>query len=202
MTIEELRQAIEQYPRRLYAALEAVEQAEQAIDKLRDQIDEEEASLSPEAEPEADSSQGAVEREEALLNVEHELALFELAYEQMKGEIELAYRRNPPASDKVTEATVAAFVKSHPKLVEAKTRCLDKEHERKALNISRRVDYTARRIEARHEQVTSPKLDRLREKLLFAEMERDNAERKVEEVKASILPYQLLVQLYTSGLVK
>jgi hypothetical protein len=202
MTIEELRQAIEQYPRCLYEALEAVDKAEKAVEKFNDQIDEELANLSPEAEPEADSSQSAIEREQALLQLDHELALLELAYEQMKGEVELAYRRDPPAKDKVTEATVAAYVKSYPKLVEAKTRCLDKEHERKALNISRRVDFAARRTETPREQVTSPKLERLQEKRDIAEISLLGAQMRVEEVKASILPYQLLVQLYTAGLVK
>lgn len=45
MTIEELRTAIETYPQSLAAAMEIVTIAEQDIEKLEEQIDEEENQL-------------------------------------------------------------------------------------------------------------------------------------------------------------
>ena len=134
MTIEVLRVAIESYPLRLYEALEAVDKAEKVIDRLNEQI-EEEAELSSEtadesdAEAKTESGQSVIEQQEILIKLNYELALLELAYEQIKGEIELEYRRNPPDGDKVTEATVTAFVKSNFRLVEAKERCLAKKFE-------------------------------------------------------------------------
>ncbi len=107
MTIEELRTAIESYPQRLYAALEAVDKVEKAIDRINEQIEEEEASLSPAPETAPESEQSDADREAARLKLDHEQALLDLDYDRLKGEIEMNYRRNPPAGDKVTEATVA-----------------------------------------------------------------------------------------------
>jgi hypothetical protein len=199
MKVEELRTAIEAYPRRLEEAMDAVDKAEKAIEKLNEQIEEEEANLSHEDSPSADSAQSD---EADRLKLDHELALLELEYDRLKGVVEMEYRRTPPEGDKVTEATVAAVVKSDPQLVEAKRRCIDKEHERKAANIARRVGYTTRRAEGSKTPVTSPKLDKLRERLFEAELRLSEAEMKFEEVKASLPTYQMLVQLYTAGLIK
>lgn len=207
MTIEELRAAIEAYPHRLYETLEAVDKAEKAVEKLNEQIEEEEFALSPPVEDTRDSNeQSSEDVHETLVRLDHELALLEVKCEQTKGELELEYRRKPPEGDKVTEATVTAFVKSHPRFVAAKERCLEKKFERETANISRRVGYiasVAERREIRDRQpVTSPKLEKLQEKLSMAELTLADAQMRLEEVKASILPYQLLVQLYTAGLVK
>jgi hypothetical protein len=74
----------------------------------------------------------------------------------------------------VTEATVTAFVKSHPRFVEAKELCLKKKFERETANISRRVGYVAsvaeRRVARDSQPVTSPKLTQLQERLLTAEI--------------------------------
>ncbi len=135
-------------------------------------------------------------------SIDHELALLEVRYEQIKGEIELEYRRNPPPGDKVTEATVAAVVKSHPRLVEAKTQCLEKKFERENANLSRRVEYVARVAERRVERdmppATSPKLEKLRERLQTAEITLAGAEMRREEVKARLESYQMLAQLYAA----
>ncbi len=206
MKIEELRSAIESYPHRLYEALEAVDKAEKAVERLNEQIEEEEANLSPEEDIDDSSEQSGENIQEILVRIDHELALLEVKCEKTKGELELEYRRKPPAGDKVTEATVTAFVKSHPRFVEAKELCLKKKFERETANISRRVGYVARvaeRREARDSQpVSSPKLTKLQEKLMTAEATVAGAEMRLEEVKASILPYQMLVQLYTAGLIK
>lgn len=205
MTIEELHTAIETYPHRLYQALEAVEKAEKAIERLNEQIEEEEANLSPIVET-VEKEQIDENIQETLIKLEHELALLEVKCEQTKGELELEYRRNPPQGDKVTEATVTAYVKSHPKFVEAKERCLKKKFERDTANVSRRLGYTASMIDRRTEKVytpvTSQKLIKLQGRLLEAEGTLAYAEMKLEEIKASILPNQLLVQLYTAGLIK
>jgi len=202
MQLEELRAAIETYPQRLYAALEAVDKAEKAIDRINEQIEEEEASLSPAPEIAPGSEQSDADREAARLKLDHEQALLDLDYDRLKGEIEMNYRRKPPVGDKVTEATVAAVVKSDARLVEAKRKCIDKEHERREANIARRVDSRIMRAEKIKEPVTSPKLERLRARLVEAEINRDGAEMRLEEVKASLETYQLLVQLYTAGLSK
>ncbi|MGH2497588.1 MAG: hypothetical protein ACRDIV_23040 [Ktedonobacteraceae bacterium] len=201
MKIGELQIAIETYPRRLSEAMEAVDKAEKAIEKLNEQIEEEEANLSPDDSSSVESGQGGNQEEERL-RIEHELALLELDYEQLKGEIEMEYRRNPPGGDKVTEATVTAVVKSNKQLVAAKRKCIDKLHERNAANIARRVGYTARRTEESKVPVTSPKLEKLRERLFNAELTLSGSETKVEEVKAGLPTYQMLVQLYTAGLIK
>ena len=208
MTIDELRSAIESYPQRLYGALESVDKAEKTIERLNEQIEEEESALAPVedtgASPEGEQSSENIQ--ETLVKIDHELALLEVRCEQTKGELELEYRRNPPSGDKVTKATVTAFVKSHPRFIEAKERCLNKKFERETANISRRVGYVTgmaeRRVARDSQPVTSPKLEKLRERLLTAEITLAGAEMRLEEVKASILPYQLLVQLYTAGLVK
>jgi hypothetical protein len=138
------------------------------------------------------------------LKLDHELAMLELHAEKIKGEIELEYRRKPPQGEKVTEATVTAFVKSNPRFVEAKERCLEKKLERETCHIARRMEYATQRASLRlpGEPLSSPKLIKLREKLFTAQMTLEIAEMRLEEVKASILPYQLLTQLYTAGLVK
>ncbi|HEX9132278.1 MAG TPA: hypothetical protein VF844_08290, partial [Ktedonobacteraceae bacterium] len=128
MQIEELCIAIETYPQSLAAAMEEVAKAEQAIEKLEEQIEEEEANLSPEPEEasslEDEDKQSDANIRELVLKLDDELSLLELRYEQIKGEIELEYRRNPPPGGKVIEAMVTAFVKSNARLVEAKKRCL------------------------------------------------------------------------------
>ena len=193
MKIEELRSAIESYPRRLYEALEAV--------------DKEEASLSPVEDANGNSEQDSESIQETLIKLDHELALLEMKCEQTKGRLELEYRRNPPQGDKVTEATVSAFVKSHPQFVEAKENCLNKKFERDAANLSRRSGHVTAMSERRiarnsRSVVTSPKLTKLQERLIMAESTIVGAEMRLEEVKASILPYQMLVQLYTAGLIQ
>jgi len=188
----------ETYPQRLYAALEAVDQAEKAIDRIHERIEEEEASLSPAP----GSEQSDAGREAARLKLEHKQALLDLEYDRLKGEIEMHYRRKPLVGDKVIEATVAAVVKSDARLVEAKRKCIDKEHERREANIARRVDSRIMRAEKIKEPVTSPRLERLRARLVEAEINRDGAQLRLEEVKASLQTYQLLVQLYPAGLLK
>ena len=205
MKIEALREAIETYPQRLSTAMEAVDKAEKAVEKLNEQIEEEEASLLPEGTTSTDSGQSDADREAERLKLDHELALLELEYDRLKGAVEMEYRRNPPEGDKVTEATVTAVVKSDVRLAEAKKKCIDKEHERKAANITRRIDsrdgLRTRRVENRV-SVTSPKLEKLRERLVEAEIRQASAEMKLEEVKSSLPTYQMLVQLYTAGLIK
>ncbi len=207
MKIEELRSAIESYPRRLYEALEAVDKAEKAVERINEQIEEEEASLSPVEDANGNSEQDSESIQETLIKLDHELALLEMKCEQTKGRLELEYRRNPPQGDKVTEATVSAFVKSHPQFVEAKENCLNKKFERDAANLSRRAGHVTAMSERRiarnsRSVVTSPKLTKLQERLIMAESTIVGAEMRLEEVKASILPYQMLVQLYTAGLIQ
>lgn len=206
MTINELREAIETYPQRLYKALEAVDKAEDTVTKLTDQIEEEEANLEPVAEAGEVSEQVDETTQETLIRLDHELSVLEVKCDQTKGRLELDYRRNPPEGDKVTEATVSAYVKSHPEFVEAKERCLDKKFEREKENVSRRAGYTASVAErrmARHDKpVTSPKLTKLQERLMVAQSMVTGAEMRVEEVRAGLASYQMLVQLYTAGLVK
>src|SRR5258708_3418188 len=205
MKIEALREAIETYPQRLSTAMEAVDKAEKAVEKLNEQIEEEEASLLPEGTTSTDSGQSDADREAERLKLDHELALLELEYDRLKGAVEMEYRRNPPEGDKVTEATVTAVVKSDGQLPEAKKKRIDKRNERKAANITRRIDFRdglrTRRVENRV-SVTSPKLEKLRERLFEAEIRQASAEMKLEEVKASLPTYQMLVQLYTAGLIK
>jgi chromosome segregation ATPase len=215
MKIEELRTAIETYPQRLCTALEEIAKAQKAIEELEEQIEDEDAQLSPatveDVSVDVDNKQEDTHIHEIVLNLEYELSMLELLCEQIKGEVELEYRRNPIPGDKVTEATVTAYVKSNPRLVEAKERCLKKKYERDKANMqadmSRRALYAAERMEQKKyeqtvEHVTSPKLESLQEKLDEANVTLSVAEIKLEEVKASILPYQLLVQLYTAGLLK
>jgi len=103
----------------------------------------------------------------------------------------------------VTEATVAAYIRSNPQLLKAKERSLEKKLERDTANRSRRAEHTVRRTGPREVvTVTSPKLERLREKCETARAALFIAEMNLEEVKASLLPYQLLVQLHTAGLIK
>src|SRR6266487_2889267 len=200
MKIEELRIAIESYPQRLSKAMEEVAKAERTIEKLEEQIAEEEARLSPQ---EGLNEDAQTDIQETLLKLDHELALCDLECERIRGEIELEYRRNPPDGDKVTEATVAAYIRSNPQLLKAKERSLEKKLERDTANRSRRAEHTVRRTGLR-EVVTvtsSPKLERLREKCETARATLFVAEMNLEEVKASLLPYQLLVQLHTAGLI-
>lgn len=207
--IEELRSAIESYPHSLYKALEAVNKAEKTIERLTEDIEIEEAHLFFIEGTGDNSAQSGENVEKTLVRLDHELALLEVSCEQIKGHLELEYRRKPPEGYKVTEATVAAFVKSHPQFVEAQERYLNKKFERDTANVSRRADYTAAATataehhSARKSQsVTSPELMELHGQLIDAEMTVADAEMSLEEVKASLLSYQMLVQLYTAGLVK
>lgn len=200
MNIAELQKAIESYPHRLYEALEAVDKAEKAIEKLNEHIEEEEAILSPGSESETESGLSVIEQQEALIKLDHELALLTLRKAQIEGEIELEHRRNPPAGLKVTEGLIFALINSNPQVVEVKERCLEKKRERETANISRRVGYVAKQAEVK-EPVTSPKLEKLRDRLLTAEMTLAGAEMRLKEMKAGMRSYQLLVQLYTAGLV-
>lgn len=199
MTIEELRLAIESYPSHLAKAMQDVAKAEQAIEKLEEQIAEEEAELAPTPPPV--NEQTEMPLDEQRVRFDHEIALLELHCEKTRSEIELSYRRNPPHGDKVTEATVTAFVRSHLQYITAKEKCLEKKLER---DMAFRVGIATQRAaqtEQPHE-ITSPKLIKLREKLFTAQTNLEIAEMRLEEVKASLVPYQLLTQLYTAGLMK
>src|SRR5260221_11713458 len=134
MKIEALREAIETYPQRLSTAMEAVDNAERAVEKLNEQIEEEEAGLLPEGTTSTDSGQSDADREAERLKLDHELALLELEYDRLKGAVEMEYRRNPPEGDKVTEATVTAVVKREGRRAEGNKKCIDQKDERKAAN--------------------------------------------------------------------
>jgi chromosome segregation ATPase len=205
MKLEDLRLVIESYPHRLYEALEAIDKAERDIEHINEQIEEEEAKLSS-VEEDNINEQNNEDIQEVLVRLDHELALLDVRCEQIRGEVELEYRRNPPIGDKVTEATVNAYVKSSVRFVEAKEQYLKKKLERETANITRRVGYTTglaeRRATQHSQRPTSSKLEKLQERLCTAEISLATLEMRLEEVKASILPYQLLVQLYTAGLIK
>lgn len=196
MTFEELRIAIETYPHRLFVAMEEVAKAEQAIEKLSAQIEEEEAALSPDP-PEAAPDENT---QEAIINLDYELALFNLHKAQVEGEIELTYRNSPPSGLKLTEGLITSLMNSDSRVIEVRKSYLEKKLARDLANISRRAEYSA--VQAPQEPVTSSKLEKLRERLATAEIALAGAEMKLEEVKASIEPYRLLVQLYTAGLIK
>jgi chromosome segregation ATPase len=201
MNIEALREALETYPQLLYRALEAIEKAEREIEELRERIEAEEALLVAENTDATESESGAEAREIERLRLDHELALLELEYERLRGTVELGYRRNPPKGEKITEATVAAYIKSHEQVVEAKKRCLEKKYERDTLPSAWRMQAAARRAENQPD-VTSPKLERLRIQLVAAEGRLADARRSLEQVKVSLTTYQMLVQLYTAGLIR
>ena len=69
----------------------------------------------------------------------------------------------------------------------------NKQNERRAIRAVNRMPEV---------EPTSPKLQKLREKLASAEFDLSMAEQQVEEVKASISSYQFLVQVYTSGILR
>lgn len=203
MTLPELALAIEAYPKKLSDALSAVQKIEEKIEKLQDQIEEEEIALSPVEETSTDDTPLFV-LDEQLLKIDHDIMMLDLRYEQLRGVVELEFRRNPPPGDKVTEATVSAVVRSDERLFNAKKQYIDKKHEKDQLLFNRNTERKSTRIANRmaDTEPTSPKLERLKEKLASAELDLSIAEHQVEEVKASISSYQLLVQLYTSGILK
>lgn len=164
--MNEFSSLIESYPTRLAAALRARDEAAQTIEALDAQVRSVEWRLS--AENTGD------------IQLEHELALLELDYEQMRGEVELSYRRE---SDKRTEASIAALVRADQRLIDAKRAILDKRYQR---------DLHSRRVGMMRHSATSPELERLRSELNAADGMYRAAERHLEEMKVSMLSYQIL----------
>lgn len=215
MTLQQLSDAIEAFPKMLGDAVGKEMDLERKVEKLDEQIEEEELSIdvaAPEEEPQED---GLLEFDRKIMETEQKIAKLELEYEQAKGEVELEYRRNPPAGDKVTEATVAAVLKSDPKLLDLKRKTLDAKLEkdkfvferntkRRETNQARRDARWAMRMQGEQTEtpIANPKLEKLREKKSIAEVELFAARARIEEIRASITSYQLLVTLYTSGLMK
>lgn len=186
-------------------ALSAVQKAEEKVEKIQEQIDEEEAALSPAIEDTSNEDDPLMAIDEQIMKIEHEMMMLDLKYEQLRGIVELEFRRNPPSGEKVTEATVSATVRSDERLFAAKQKCINKKFEKEQLLLTRNTERKSVRIAnrmANTAEPTSPKLERLREKLAGAELDLRLTEQRVEEVKASIGSYQLLVQLYTSGMLK
>lgn len=171
--MDELHSMIESYPTRLAAALRARDEAAHTVEQLTAQIE------------------AAAARPISLvdLNLDHELSLLEVAYERLRGEVELEYRRISP---KPTEAAIAAMVRADARLVEAKRACLEKRYERNVFN--RRASYTARHSET----ATSPEVERLRADLETARAAHEEASRHLEMVKAQLLSYQILTQFQLS----
>lgn len=167
--MDELHSMIESYPTRLAAALRARDEAAQAVEALDAQVRSAEWRLS--AENTGD------------IQLEHELQVLELDYEQMRGEVELSYRRE---SDKRTEASIAAMVRADQRLIDAKRAILDKRYQ---LNLH------ARRVGMMRHTVMSPELERMRADLETAHRAYRATERYVETVKAELLSCQLFMQL-------
>lgn len=204
MTIKNLADAIEAYPEKLGAAMADVQKAEDKIEKLEDQIADEEALLDGPAEETPASEDSGLDLEMQIMEQDRLMMEIELECKRIEGKVELDYRRNPPAGDKVTEATVSAVIKSDPDIFLTKQKYIAAKFKKEELQLSRRTASREARLQrpAFTPDPTSPKLEKLREKLETARAELAGAEYRVEVVKASIGSYQLLVQLYTSGLLK
>lgn len=215
MTLQQLSDAIEAFPKMLGDTVGKEMDLERKIEKLDEQIEEEELSIdvaAPEEEPQEDT---LLEYDKKIMEIEHKISSLELDYERAKGSIELDYRRNPPEGDKVTEATVSAFVKCNSKLADIKQQVLDAKLEkdtfaferntkRRETNQTRRDARWLARMQGDQTETptANPKLEKLREKKNVAEVELLATRARIEEIRASITSYQLLVQLYTSGIIK
>src|SRR5258706_2564449 len=111
--LEKLHEEIEAYPARLQEALERKLNAEALAAKLAHEFNEEKERL---AQPSEEDNTLTEEREENL-KLDFEISKLQLHYDQKRGKLELEYRRNPPPGEKVTEATVSAYLNSNEELV-------------------------------------------------------------------------------------
>lgn len=166
--MSELHTLIEQYPDRLADALAARDEAAFVVEQLTARIRAEEWRLSAEHTDD--------------IRLDHDLALLELDYDRLRGQIELAYRREARA-DKPSEAAIAAMVRADDQIVAAKRAILDKKHE---------CAMHARRVGMMRHSATSPELERLRSELDAANTAYRVADRHVQEVNARLLAYQMV----------
>lgn len=186
MNIQELQTAIEAYPTRLATALDTVSRAEENIQSLKKQIADKEYKLFGDA-PSKD--------EERLLTMEQQISLAEISIKQLEGKVEQEYRKS---GEKVTEGTVAAYVKSHLDIIAARETLvtLKHNHDQLVLTMKQKKQYPE---QAQAEELRSPGLEALRGHLQVAERTLITARNQLEEVKAQLVTYKLLVALATTA---
>lgn len=190
--LEKLREDIEAYSENLQRVLERKLKAEDLVATLAQEFTNAKERLTRPSENE--EAETLPDERAAKLKLDLEINKLQLTYEQKRGQLEMEYRRNPPPGDKVTEATVSAYIKSDEDLTNLKEEILNKEYERNILQTtyssSSRLAMQAKR------EKTSEELERLRREWQLAKetLRHEEASLKVLEEKLAI--YGLLLLAY------
>jgi len=102
----------------------------------------------------------------------------------------MEYRRNPPLGDKVTEATVAAHIKSNEELVNLKEGIMQKEYER---NITRTTSNTSSPLALRRRKQarTSEESERLHHEWQVAQENLNYEEENIQVLQGKQVIYAL-----------
>ncbi len=157
MTLEMLQTELETYPERYAKALERQARANSMLEQINEELKN--------AMFEQDEDEDVVE---SPLSVKLEKE--RLRFEQKRAKIEIEYRRNPQG-DKLTEATVSAFIKANDELGVLKENLIDMEYqvreERKALRyrfrpgpkLSKPASNVADKVEAAKNEKTSADIE-------------------------------------------
>ena len=186
--LEKLHEEIEAYPEQLRVALDRKLKAEALAAELARDYANEEKHLT---QPSGEDDMPANERVENL-KLDHEISKLQLRYDQKRGRLELEYRRNPPSGDKVTEATVAAYINSNEELASLKEEILQKQYER---NVTRASTSPRLALRAKQEK-TSDELERLRRQWQEAQAALRYEEAQIKVLEEKLVIYALSILSY------
>jgi hypothetical protein len=190
ISFEKLLEEIEAHPETLRKALERKLKAESLVARLAQEFADEKERLAQSHEEDT----GSPDERAGRFKLDLEVNKLQLRYEQKRGQLEMEFRRNPPAGDKVTEATVAAYIKGDEELTALKEEILQKEYER---NISRDTSLSSSRPVSRtKKEKTSDELERLRSEWRSAKEALQVEEANVKFLEEKMGAYALLIAAY------
>jgi hypothetical protein len=179
MTLASLQAALEEYPELLKNALLRQYEANEAVEAVKEEINNSEVENENEGEDE-DASPDSPDYEK-----------LKLRYEQKRAQLELNVRQNPPDSLKITESTVHAILQADEELCAMKERLIELEHKRREEIMFSRVR------SLRHEPKTSD--SNLIMKLVKAKEDSAKAEIEVEVLRETFESYKMLTVILTGA---
>lgn len=171
MTLETLQTELEMYPERYAKALERQTKANGMLEQANEELKN--------AMFEQDEDEDIIE---SPLSVKLEKE--RLRFDQKRAKTEIEYRRNPQG-DKITEATVSAFIKANDELCSLKEKLIDMEYQV-------REERNTLRSRFKPDPKPSKAAIKLADKVEGAENEKMIADVEVAKLEAQLETYRML----------
>ena len=179
MNIQELQQAIEEYPQKYQQALSLRMKAEMTVKRLEEELELERSMPEEPDTGESPTSEGETYDQVRML------------LDEKSNEVSLAVRLNPKdhgLSTKPTETAIRTVVNNDPEVKKLKAK-LQELRPQRDMRMVRRMH---------HIQLLSPRAQEIQERLWKAEDDQAEAEIGVEVLEAQLESYKLLTTILTA----